>query len=83
MDAATRVDPNWTPWRRYLAGLSYFSLGRFEDAVASLEKIDFSLEERCRSPWDKYLRLELLIAAEGHLGRAADAASVRRRSSPI
>ncbi len=77
LDAATRVDPNWTMWRRYLAGLAYFSLGRFEDVVASLEKVDFRLGD-APDPWDKYTYLVLLIAAEGQLGRTANVASARQ-----
>ena len=30
----------WNGWRHYLAGLAYFSMDRFDEAVASLEKID-------------------------------------------
>jgi adenylate cyclase len=40
IDAAMRVEPGWTPWRSYVAGLAYFSMDRFEEAAASLEKID-------------------------------------------
>lgn len=81
LDAATRVDPSWTIWRHYLAGLAYFSLGRFEDAVEFLKKSDFPLTNP-GDPWTKYMRLELLIAAEGHLGRADNAASAREEIKP-
>ncbi|MGO4123659.1 adenylate/guanylate cyclase domain-containing protein [Inquilinus sp. YAF38] len=81
LSAAARIDPNWTTWRHYLAGLSYFSLSRFEEAVASLERIDFRIGNDT-DVRDKYLGLELLIAAEGHLGHAANAASAREKIKP-
>ena len=57
LDAAMRVDPGWTDWRHYQAGLADFGQGRFEEAVASLEKIDFGSPE----PWPKFYGLHVLF----------------------
>ena len=71
LDAAMRVDPGWTDWRRFQAGHAAFGEGRFEDAVAALEKIDV----RSPDPWPKFWGLQVLISAYAHLGRSADAAN--------
>lgn len=67
IDAALRVDPNpgWTDFRLYQSGLADFSQGRFEEAVASLEKIDPNSPD----PWPKFYGLQVLVSAYGHLGR--------------
>jgi TolB-like protein/class 3 adenylate cyclase len=71
LDAAVRLDPaglgGLADWRHYLAGLAAFGENRFEDAVASLEKIDL----RWPDPWTKFYGLQVLLAAYGHLGRSA------------
>jgi len=79
LEAAMRVDPTWTGWRRYLAGLAYFGTGRFADAAESLEKIDPSSSET----WTKINGLEILIAAYGHLGSKNKIASARERLQPL
>jgi len=80
LDAAARVDPDWTPWRYYLAAMAYFSMDRFEDAAASLEKI--KPQSKTADFWTNYVALQLLTATYGHLGRAADAASAREKLKP-
>ena len=79
LEAAMRVDPTWTGWRRYLAGLAYFGTGRFADAAESLEKIDPSSSET----WTKINGLEILIAAYGHLGSKNKIATARERLQPL
>jgi TolB-like protein/class 3 adenylate cyclase/Flp pilus assembly protein TadD len=56
IDAAMRVDPNWTPDRHFIVALADFSRGKLADAVASLEKVD--------KPTASHLFLS--IAAEGY-----------------
>jgi adenylate cyclase len=83
LDAALRVDPKWTPWRYLMAGLAEFSLGRFAEAAALLEKLDQA--QQVSSYWDfwaKYNGLRLLISTYGHLGRSADAAAVAEKIKP-
>ncbi|TIP25039.1 MAG: guanylate cyclase [Mesorhizobium sp.] len=80
VDAATRVAPSWTPYRYYLAGLATFSLGRFEDAAAALEKIESQSENA--DFWTKYTGLVMLTATYGHLGRVADAAATKEKLKP-
>ena len=79
VDAAMRVDPGWTDWRRYLAGLAYFGVGRFEDAVASLEKID----PQSAGHWTNFYGLILQLSADGHLGRTADYAVVKEKLKQV
>ncbi|WP_074069440.1 adenylate/guanylate cyclase domain-containing protein [Rhizobium gallicum] len=83
LDAAARVDPAWSRERYYLAGLAYFSMDRFEEAVVAFEKI--APESKETSYWDfwaNYNGLVLLISAYGHLGRHAYAAAARERLKP-
>ena len=40
LDATLRVEPKWTTWRYFIGGLAEFSMGRFEEAAALLEKLD-------------------------------------------
>ena len=74
-----RIDPGWTPWRHYLAGLAYFSMDSFEDAIASLEKIDPGTGG---TPTDFY-SLILRLSVDGHLGRTADFAPVKKKLEPV
>jgi TolB-like protein/class 3 adenylate cyclase len=83
LDAATRVDPAWSRWRYLLAGLAYFSMDRFEEAVVAFEKI--APESKETSYWDfwsNYDGLMVLISAYGQLDRQADAATARERLKP-
>lgn len=79
VDAAMRADPGWTGWRYYLAGLAYFSMNRFEDAIASLEKID----PRSGGRWANFHGLIVRMSADGHLGRSADIAIAKEKLKPI
>jgi len=79
IDAAMRLDPGWTNWRHYLAGLAHFSMGRFEDAITSLEKIDMQSDEF----WPKFYGLQVLAASYGHLDRSTDITSVKGKLSQI
>ncbi|MGK9167032.1 hypothetical protein KXR53_12075 [Inquilinus limosus] len=79
VDAAMRVDPGWTGWRHYLAGLAYFGMDRFEDAIASLARIDPKTGGR----WANFWGLVTRIAAAGHLGRSAEAAAAHDVLRPI
>nr|WP_246663630.1 adenylate/guanylate cyclase domain-containing protein [Phyllobacterium endophyticum] len=84
LDAAARVDPLWSRWRYLLAGQAYFSLGRFEEAVAALEKIQPEAKESTYWDfWPKYDDLVMLISAYGQLGQNADAAKARARLKPF
>jgi tetratricopeptide (TPR) repeat protein len=83
LDAAARVDPAWSRWRYLLAGLAYFSMNRFEQAVVALEKT--APESKETSYWDfwsSYPGLMVLISAYGQLDRHADAAAARERLKP-
>ncbi|SCW66346.1 TolB amino-terminal domain-containing protein [Rhizobium mongolense subsp. loessense] len=83
LDAATRVDPAWSRWRYLLAGLAYFSMDRFEEAVVAFEKIAPELKETSYWDfWSNYQGLMLLISAYGQLDRHADAAAARERLKP-
>jgi TolB-like protein/class 3 adenylate cyclase/TPR repeat protein len=79
IDAAMRLDPGWTPWRRYLAGLAYFSMGRFEDAIASLEKIAPGTDGDSTS----FFSLILRLSADGHLGRTTNITPVKNRLKSV
>lgn len=79
LDAAMRVDPGWTDWRHYLAGLAAFGEGRFEAAAASLENIDAGSPD----PWPKFYGMQVLLSAYGHLGRAAEIAATRERLEAV
>ena len=84
LDAAARVDPNsWRDWRRYQTGLAEFTQEKFEDAVRSIEKMDFESPD----PWAKFYALQVLVSAyatsrahrAGRLGLgAAEEGSLRR-----
>ncbi|PSH59037.1 guanylate cyclase [Phyllobacterium brassicacearum] len=83
LDAATRVDPVWSRSRYFTAGLAYFSMDRFKEAAAALEKI--APEAKETSYWDfwsNYLGLMLLISTYGQLEQSADADKARERLKP-
>jgi adenylate cyclase len=71
LDTALRVDPGWTEWRRYQAGLAAFGQGRYGEAVAQLEQVDV----RSPNPWTKFYSLHVLVAALAHLDRLPQAAT--------
>jgi adenylate cyclase len=73
LGAAMRVDPGWTDWRYYQEALSEFGQGRYESAVAALEKIDSD----GASPWPKFYGQHLLLSAYGHLGELEKAKAVK------
>ena len=75
VDAAMRVDPKWNGWRHLLVGLAYFSMARFEEAVASLEQIDAKSD----GFWSNFYGLMLEISASGHLGQTDKVAALRER----
>jgi adenylate cyclase len=79
VDAAMRVEPGWTSWRYYLAGLAYFSMDRFEDAIASLEKIN----PKFGGLWTNFYGLIVRLSACGQLGRVGDIAVVKETLKPI
>ena len=80
LDAAARVDPNsWRDWRLYQTGLAEFTQEKFEDAVRSIEKIDFELPD----PWAKFYGLQVLVSAYAHLGRTEQAASAFKRLKKV
>ena len=79
LDAAMRVDPGWTDWRHYQAGLAAFGEGRFEEAAASLEKIDL----RSPEPWPKFYGLQVLVSAYGHLGRSDEIATAMEKLKAV
>jgi TolB-like protein/class 3 adenylate cyclase len=77
IDAATRVDPKWSRWRYFHAGLAHFSMDRFEEAAAVFEKIDPATETNFWDFWATYNGLKLIISTYGHLGRDADIAKAK------
>jgi len=79
LDAAMRVDPGWTDWRHYQAGLADFGQDRFEEAIGSLEKIDFQSPD----PWPKFYGLQVLLSAYGHLGRDEQVAAYREKVTKV
>ena len=79
LDAAMRVDPGWTDWRHYQAGLAAFGEGRFEDAAVALERIDL----RSPNPWPKFYGLHVLLSAYGHLGRSAEIAATKENLKTV
>ncbi len=75
LDAAMQVDPGWTDWRYYQAGLAAFGQNKFEDAAAWLDKIDVNSPD----PWAKFYGLQVLLSAYGHLGRDDEIAAVKEK----
>ena len=62
LDAALRVEPKWTTWRYLMGGLAEFSMGRYAEAAAMLEKLE--PERGVTSFWDfwgNYNGLRLLV----------------------
>ena len=82
IDAAARVDPAPSNWRHLLVSLAYFSMDRFDQSVASLEKIDPHRREYGWF-WTNFLGLILEISAYGHLGRTDSVAALRERLDPM
>jgi adenylate cyclase len=84
LGAALRVDPKWTPWHYPLAGLAEFSMGRYAEAAALLQKVE--ADRGVTSYWDfwrNYYGLRVLVSAYGHLGRNADADVVKEKLKPF
>ncbi|CAN7215622.1 guanylate cyclase [Phyllobacterium sp. LjRoot231] len=79
LDAAMRVDPGWTDWRHYQAGLADFGQEKYEEAIGSLEKIDFQSTD----PWPKFFGLQVLLSAYGHLGRDEQVAAYREKVTKV
>ena len=79
LDSALRVNPERTNWLHYLQGLAFFSMGRFEEAATSLEKVDLASNDF----WAKYYSLQALLSTYGHLGREADITKLKERMKPI
>ncbi len=79
LDAAMRVDPGWTDWRHYQAGLADFGQEKYEEAIGSLEKIDFQSTD----PWPKFYGLQVLLSAYGHLGRDEQVAAYREKVTKV
>jgi TolB-like protein/class 3 adenylate cyclase len=80
LDATQRVDPSWgwTPWRRFLAGLAYYSLERYEDAATILEGLEPYSKSSSSTFWANYQGRWLLMATYGQLGRNDKAAGVEK-----
>ena len=82
VDAAARVDPASNGWRHYLVALAYFSMDRFDEAVASIEKIEPQSREYGWF-WTNFYGLMLGISAYGHLGQTDKIAALRERLDPM
>jgi hypothetical protein len=84
LDATLRVEPKWTTWRYLLGGLAEFSMGRYAETSALLEKLE--PERGATSFWDfwgNYDGLRLLVSTYGHLGRNADADAIKEKLKPL
>jgi adenylate cyclase len=79
LDEAMRVDPGWTDLRHYQSGLAAFGQDRLEEAVGSLEKIDFQSPD----PWPKFYGLQVLLSAYGHLGRGEQVAASKEKFKQV
>ncbi len=82
IDAAARVDPAPNGWRHYLVALAYFSMDRFDEAVASIDKIEPGSREYGWF-WINFHGLMLGISAYGHLGQTDKTAALRARLDPM
>ena len=69
VERAIRLNPSFPSNYYYELGLSQFSMDKFEDAAVSLNKAT------ALNPDDRW-SLRLLVATDGHLGRATDAANI-------
>jgi adenylate cyclase len=84
LGAALRLDPKWTTWRYVVGGLAEFSMGRYAEAAALLEKLE--PERGATSFWDfwgNYNGLRLLVSVYGHLERNADADTIKEKLKPL
>jgi TolB-like protein/tetratricopeptide (TPR) repeat protein len=79
LEASYRVDPRETSWRTKSLGLAYFTMGHFEEAIATLEQLDPTTEEL----WHRFQSLFLLAAAHAHLGHAERAEAARKQLSTL
>ena len=79
LDEAMRVDPGWTDLRHYQAGLSDFGQDRLEEAIGSLEKMDFDSPD----PWPKFYGLQVLLSAHGHLGHGEQVAAYKEKLKKV
>lgn len=79
LDEALRVDPAWSDYRHYQAGLSDFGQNRLKEAVVSLEKMDFDSPD----PWPKFYGLQVLVSAYGHLGHSEKAAAYKEKLAKV
>ncbi len=82
VDAAARVEPASNGWRHYLVALAYFSMDRFEEAVASIEKIEPQPREYGWF-WNNFYGLMLGISAYGHLGQDDRVGALRERLNTL
>lgn len=81
-DTLMRVEPKWTPWRRYLVGIVYFAMNRLNDAAANLEKLDPEIGTSTAYFWPNYQGRWLLVSVYAHLGRLSDASRVLAELKP-
>ena len=84
LGAVLRLDPKWTTWRYVVGGLAEFSMGRYTEAAALLEKLE--PERGATSFWDfwaNYNGLRLLVSVYGHLERNADADTIKEKLKPL
>ena len=72
--------PEPTNWTHYLQGLAYFSMDRFDDAAASLEKVTLGSSS---DYWASFYTAQVLLSTYGHQGRDADIAKLKERIKPI
>lgn len=74
-----RVDPGWTDWRHYQAGLADFGQDRFEEAIGSLEQMDFQSPD----PRPKFYGLQVLFSVRTSWARRASGSLSGRGDEPI
>jgi adenylate cyclase len=83
LELAARIAPNSSRWRDVLIGLAYFSMDRFKDAAAALEKVDRQSDyDGFYDIWAPIYALKLLIPTYGYLGRNDDIVVAKERIKP-
>jgi adenylate cyclase len=76
INRATRIDPNWGPWRHFLRGFALFSSRRLDEASIELQKAR-SFNDGFEV-WSRYLGGQLLLSIRGKEANTDVDASIRK-----